>query len=149
MPLTLHINVAISSFNLYFFPFSGFSKEIVRLTASKRFFCPLATFSHVGLSESSKSAINTFTSEFKALIIIFRSTGPVISTLLSRRSFGIGLTCHSDSLISLVSSRKSGRLPSSKDFCLFFLSSNKVLIFVSNFLCKFSTKLLASSEKIS
>jgi len=45
--------------------------------------------------ESSKSAIYTLAPEFKALMIILRSTGPVISTRRSSRSFGIGATFQS------------------------------------------------------
>ncbi len=37
-------------------------------------------FSHVGEFASSKSAMKTFAPELSALITIFRSTGPVIST---------------------------------------------------------------------
>lgn len=39
-------------------------------------------FLHVGDDESSKSAMNTFAPELRALISIFRSVGPVISTCL-------------------------------------------------------------------
>ena len=45
-------------------------------------------FPQVGELESSKSAIKVEAPEFKALIIIFLSTGPVISTLLSCKSLG-------------------------------------------------------------
>jgi len=40
----------------------------------------------VGEFESSKSAIKTLAPEFSALMIILRSTGPVISTRRSRKS---------------------------------------------------------------
>jgi len=46
-------------------------------------------------------------------MIIFRSTGPVISTLRSFKLFGIGLTDHSDFLISSVSGSKVGKVPES------------------------------------
>ena len=45
------------------------------------------TFSQSGVFESSKSANQTFAPELRALIVIFRSVGPVIST---RRSFKPG-----------------------------------------------------------
>ena len=48
-----------------------------------------------GLSESSKSAMNTCAPELSALMIILRSTGPVISTRRSSRSRGIGATFQS------------------------------------------------------
>ena len=41
---------------------------------------------HVGALESSKSAMKTEAPEFRALMTILRSTGPVISTRLSCRS---------------------------------------------------------------
>ena len=46
-----------------------------------------------------------------ALIIIFRSTGPVISTLRSSSSSGISLTFQSADLTSFVDGKKSGSLP--------------------------------------
>ena len=52
----------------------------------------------VGAFESSKSAMKTDAPQFMALMTIFRSTGPVISTRLSCRSFGKGATCTSSML---------------------------------------------------
>ncbi len=60
-----------------------------------RFACPPTTSSQVGLCESSKSASHTFAPEFSALIVIFRSVGPVISTRRSRRSAGASATFQS------------------------------------------------------
>jgi len=57
--------------------------------------------------------MNTFTLAFKALIIIFLSTGPVISTLLLSKLFGISLTCQDAFLISSVSDKKVGKIPES------------------------------------
>ena len=54
-----------------------------------------ATLSHVGEFASSKSAMKTRAPELSALIIIFRSTGPVISTRRSCRSAGAGVTVKS------------------------------------------------------
>ena len=62
---------------------SGLESVIVPLTASRRLICPWIVFSQVGVFESSKSDMNTFAPELRALMIIFRSTGPVIS---ARRS---------------------------------------------------------------
>ena len=78
--------VAISSFSRY--DFSGVSSEIVRRTASETLRCPSTTFVHVGEFASSKSAMKTRAPELNALIIIFRSTGPVISQRRSCRSGG-------------------------------------------------------------
>ncbi len=51
--------------------------------------------SQVGELASSKSAMKTLAPELRALIIIFRSTGPVISTRRSRRGPGASGTSHS------------------------------------------------------
>ena len=71
--------VATFSLKRYTRP-SGFVNSIVPAAASIRFCWPSRTFVQVGESASSKSAMNTSAPEFSALIIIFRSTGPVIST---------------------------------------------------------------------
>src|SRR3954452_16898901 len=70
---------------------------------------------HVGEFESSKSAMKPVEPLFRALITIFRSVGPVISTHRFWRSCGAGATCQSPSRISRVSSRKSSVPPSSSD----------------------------------
>ena len=51
---------------------------------------PSTTFAHVGDRESSKSAMKTLAPELSALIVIFGSAGPVISTRRSFRSSGAG-----------------------------------------------------------
>src|SRR5690349_10150129 len=53
---------------------------------------PVTTLLQGGLKASSKSAMNTRAPELSALIIILRSTGPVISTRRSCRSAGAGAT---------------------------------------------------------
>ena len=62
-------------------------KSIVPSTASQRFSWPSIRLCQVGELASSKSAMKTLAPEFKALMIIFRSVGPVIST---RRSCKVG-----------------------------------------------------------
>ena len=57
-----------------------------------RFTWPSMQFCQVGELESSKSAMNIFAPELSALITIFRSTGPVISTRRSWISAGTGST---------------------------------------------------------
>ena len=69
------------------------------------------TFDQVGLRASSKSAMKTFAPEFRALIIIFGSAGPVISTRRSSRSAGAGATRQSPARTSAVAGRKSGSRP--------------------------------------
>ena len=65
---------------------------MVRRTASTRLSWPSSRFSQVGVVESSKSAMKTLAPELRALMIILRSTGPVISTRRSWRSAGMGAT---------------------------------------------------------
>ena len=72
------------------------------------------TLSQVGELASSKSAMNTLAPELRALIIILRSTGPVISTRRSTRALGASGTVQSPVRTSAVSARKSGRSPASK-----------------------------------
>ena len=68
---------------------------IVPRTASRRLTWPSTRLSQVGAFESSKSAMKTFAPELSALMIILRSTGPVISTRRSTRSAGSGATVQS------------------------------------------------------
>jgi len=104
------MRTAVFEFNRYSFP-SGLVYSIVPRTASRRLICPWIVPSQVGAWESSKSAMKTLAPEFRALMIILRSTGPVISTRRSSRSFGGGATFQSASRRALVSGRKSGRIP--------------------------------------
>ena len=91
---------------------------MVSLTASWRLICPCTRFSQVGARESSKSAMKTFAPELRALITIFRSVGPVISTRRSERSAGLGPTFQSPLRISTVLGRKFGNSPLSSCSCL-------------------------------
>ena len=83
----------------------------MRRTASAIATWPPITFAQVGLSASSRSAMNTRAPELSALIIILVSAGPVISTRRSSRSGGAGATRQSAARMSAVSARKSGRSP--------------------------------------
>src|SRR3970040_2160037 len=93
-------------------------KSIVRLTASRKLNWPSIMFAHVGEFRYSKSAMNTFAPELRALITILRSAGPVISTRRSCRLRGTGATLHSASRMDFVCGRKSGRLPASNSAAL-------------------------------
>ena len=84
-----------------------------RRIASRRLIWPWMLLSHFGVFASSKSAMNTFAPEFSALMIILRSTGPVISTRRSWMSAGTGAQVQSPSRTARVSGRKSGSLPAS------------------------------------
>ena len=68
-----------SGFSAYDFP-SSEVKSIIRSSASLRLIWPPIMLSHSGVLASSKSASQTFAPELRALIVIFRSVGPVIST---------------------------------------------------------------------
>src|SRR6188508_253486 len=103
-------SVASESPSTYSLP-SGEVNDSVRRTASCIAAWPATTLSHVGESESSKSAMKTLAPELSALIVIFASAGPVISTRRSSKSAGAAATDHSDSRTSRVSSRKSRRSP--------------------------------------
>ena len=73
---------------------------MARRTASRRLSWPSIMLAQVGVEASSKSAMKTLAPELSALMIILRSTGPVISTRRSRRSWGSGATVQSLSRIS-------------------------------------------------
>ena len=94
--------------------FSPVSSAISRRTASRTFRWPSRTFRHVGEFASSKSAMKTRAPEFSALIIILRSTGPVISQRRSCRSAGAAATRQSLSRTCAVSGRKPGSSPASR-----------------------------------
>src|SRR5262245_7403941 len=72
---------------------------------------PATTLLQGGLRASSKSAMKTRAPELSALIIILRSTGPVISTRRSVRSAGDGATVQLPIRTALDSGEKSGRAP--------------------------------------
>jgi hypothetical protein len=86
-------------------------------TASRRLNCPSRLLRQVGEFESSKSAMNTLAPEFRALMIILRSTGPVISTRRSRKSAAMGAATQSESLIQAVCGRNCGIAPRSISCC--------------------------------
>ena len=90
---------------------------MVPAIASRRLIWPSSRFGHVGVSESSKSAMKTLAPELRALITIFRSTGPVISTRRSVRSAGGGGTRQAPRRISSVSGRNPGSSPRSRRPC--------------------------------
>src|SRR5258708_5048687 len=103
----------------------------------------------VGENASSKSAINTLAPEFNALMIIFRSTGPVISTRRSCRSAGTGAIVHSLVRICSVSGRKSGSLPESISACRCILLCNSSSRLAAKARIKVATKCIASGVRIS
>ena len=84
-------------------------KSIVPAIASRRLSWPPTTLSQCGVFASSWSASHTFAPEFSALIVIFRSVGPVIST---RRSTSPGAARRPASSSSSRTSLVSGRNPS-------------------------------------
>lgn len=76
----------------------------------------------------SKSAIYVHTFELRAFTTIFRSVGPVISTLRSTRPGAGGAPRHvSSSRIAFVSGRKSGKTPLSSSCCRMTRRSRRFL----------------------
>ncbi len=112
--------------SLYSLP-SGEVKSILRRTASRRLIWPSIISSQVGLAESSKSAMKHFAPELSALMIILRSTGPVISTRRSCRSAGMPAIFHLPLRTFSVSLRKPGSLPASIG-CLALLAVGQQLV---------------------
>ena len=91
------------------------TSSIVPRTASCRLTWPAMTLSQVGELASSKSAMKTLAPELRALIIILRSTGPVISTRRSASGLGASGTVQlAGADVERCSARKSGRSPASK-----------------------------------
>src|SRR6266852_6928 len=105
--------------------------------------------SQVGESESSKSAIKTFAPEFRALMIILRSAGPVISTRRSCRSAGTGAMVQSLLRMRSVSGRKSGIFPASISACRCTLRCKSSSRRSRKARTSVATKLMASGVNIS
>src|SRR5712664_3179991 len=92
--------------------------------------------------------MKTLAPELKALIIILRSTGPVISTLRSCRSAGVLVTFQLPERMFSVSGRKRNSCPPSSSFCRCsrrFKSSSRLEL---NWRCRLPTKSRASLERI-
>ena len=117
---------------------------MVRLTASRRLTWPSRLFVQVGEFESSKSAMNTSAPELSALMIILRSTGPVISTRRSIKSAGMEATDHSALRMFSVSGRKSGSSPASIRACRSRRAARQLLPRPSNVEESFLRKATAS-----
>ncbi len=76
---------------------------------------PSSRLSQVGRSSPRSRPCSTLAPELSALMTIFGSTGPVISTRRSRSAAGqFGATRQSPSRMAAVSARKSGSSPASK-----------------------------------
>ena len=91
------------------------TSSMVPRTASCRLTWPAMTLSQVGELASSKSAMKTWAPELRALIIILRSTGPVISTRRSsERPWAPRAPSRCRCGSRAVDGRKSGRSPASK-----------------------------------
>src|ERR1017187_923955 len=106
-------------------------------------------FCQVGELESSKSAMKTLAPEFRALMIILRAVGPVISTRRSRRSAGVGATFQEALRISAVSAGKSGCRPSSISCWRARLASSNRRRRGSNLVDNFTRNRTASGVRIS
>lgn len=92
-------------------------------------------------------AADLFTGVEQIIVIILRSTGPVISTRRSRRSAGSGATFQSADRTRTVSSRKSGRAPLSIRACQRRRRSRSSLRLAANSSTSPARNLQASSVK--
>ena len=90
-------------------------KSICRVIASSRLSWPPITFSHSGVFASSWSASHTLAPEFSALIVIFRSVGPVISTRRSTSPGAAGATRQSGSSRDVLGLRQEVQRRSARD----------------------------------
>src|SRR6201996_2999154 len=91
---------------------SSLVKSMVLSRASLRLSWPSIMFDHSGVLASSKSASQTLAPELSALIVIFLSVGPVISTRRSTRPAAGGATRQVvSSRMCAVSGRKSNIAP--------------------------------------
>ena len=97
---------------------SSLVKSMVLSRASLRLSWPSIMFDHSGVLASSKSASQTLAPELSALIVIFLSVGPVISTRLSTRPAAGGATRQVvSSRMCAVSGRKSSIAPLLSSAC--------------------------------
>ena len=139
--------VAIWSLRAY--AFSSVWKVSVRRTACDTAQCPVTTLSQVGERASSKSHMKTDAPLFSALIIIFGSAGPVISTRRSSKSAGAGATVHSPSRLSIGFGRKSGVSPASRRRCRRSRSWSSLVRSLLKDRCSCATKSSASGVRTS
>lgn len=102
------------------------------------------------LSIPSKSAINVHAPEFKALIMILRSTGLVISTRRSKSPGPGGALRQVGSLrICAVDDRKSGSTPWSNSCCLLVRWQSSSLRLPEKLLCRNARNWSASTDSVS
>ena len=122
---------------------------MVRFTASRKLIWPDTILSQVGLLASSKSAIKALAPELRALMIILRSVGPVISTRRSCKSSGIGEIFQLLLRSASVSDRKWGRQPASSCCCVASLSLSRRSQSAPKRRCNIPIKSSASVVRIS
>jgi hypothetical protein len=103
---------------------------------------------HVGQLASSKSVMYVGAPQLSALMSIFRSGGPVISTRLSCNASGIGAIFQSPSLTSFVSGRKSGISPALIRSCRSWRACSRSSTLGVNSLASLATKATASGLRI-
>ena len=91
--------------------------------------------------------MNALAPEFSALIIIFGSAGPVISTRRSSRSAGAPVTVQSAARTLAVSARKSGIAPHSISRCRRARRSSRLRRWTPNSRSRRATKATAASVR--
>ena len=129
---------------------SSLVKSISRSSASLRLSWPPIMLSHSGVLASSKSASQTLAPELSALIVIFLSVGPVISTRRST-SPGAGAATRQDrsSRMLLVCARKSSVPPSASARCRSCRASSSSARRGPSSRCRAAIRPSASSVRIS
>lgn len=138
------VSVAVTRYSLP----SGLVYSMRSRIASWRLTWLAMTLRHSGLEASSQSASHTFAPELSALIVIFRSIGPVISTRRSSRPGAGGATRQlASSRMRRVASRKRGESPSAKAARRLRRSCSSCWRVHSNASCSSSTNRRASSVR--
>src|SRR6266851_5391653 len=121
---------------------------MVPAIASRKLSWPSMRFVQLGVDASSKSAMKTFAPQLRALMIILRSTGPVISTRRSRRSLGSDATAQSPSRMACVALGNSGLQPPSTLACTSTRLARRRLRSAPNLRSSAATKAIASGGRI-
>src|SRR5260221_6126828 len=121
---------------------------MVPAMASRRLSWPSIRFAQLGVEASSKSAMKTLAPQLRALMIILRSTGPVIPTRRSSRSAGSFATVQSASRIACVSGGKFGFHPPSSLACTATRFASRLFRSPANWRSSPTRKAIASSVRM-
>src|SRR5260221_7044699 len=106
-------------------------------------------FSQVGVFGTSKSALQTDAPQLSALMTIFLSVGPVISTFRTSRAAGAGATRQVPSRTAFVSGRNPSSAPRLSSSCRVARAASSSRRVGSNVRARSATNTSASGERIS